>query len=84
MRDFTANEILNIREKHIDELIVNNTFEFETNSKDTDKDNIFRALVLNLTLSTNGQPFSLKIQIEGENEEKELNIINIKSMKYVC
>ena len=81
MRDFTANEILKLTEKHIDDLIISNTFEFETNSKDIDKEYKFNALVLNQTLEINGKPFALKIKIEGEKEEKNLNIIKIKSMK---
>lgn len=82
MRNYTANEILKLTEKQIDDLIIGNTFEFETNSKDIDKEYKFNALVLNQTLSMNGKPFDLKIIIEGEKEEKNLNIINIKSMKH--
>ena len=82
MRNYTANEILKLTEKQIDDLIIGNTFEFETNSKDIDKEYKFNALVLNQTLSMNGKPFDLKIIIEGEKEEKNLNIINIKSIKH--
>lgn len=84
MRNFTANEILKLTEKEIDELIINNTFEFETNSEVKDKKCKFRALVLEQTLAINVTPFDLQILIEGEINPIDLNVISIKSMKYVC
>lgn len=83
MRNFTNYEILNLNEKDIDDLILNNTFEFETNSKDSDKDFTFKALVLEQSLAMNRKPNDLKILISGEINSKDLNIINIKSMKYI-
>ena len=96
MRNFTANEILKLTEKEIDDLIINYTFEFETNSEietnsksETDlnledKKCKFTALVLDQTLADNTLPFDLQILINGKIETIDLSIINIKSMKYVC
>ena len=83
MKIFSKVEILKLNEKQIVDWIINKKFEFETNSKDSDKEKKFNAVVLDFTLAVNGMPYDLKIKINGENQEKELNLINIKSMKQI-
>lgn len=83
MRNFTNYEVLNLNERQIEDLIISNAFEFETNSKDSNKEVKFNALVLDQSLGMNGKPFDLQILIEGETKSKDLSIINIKSIKYI-
>lgn len=84
MRNFAKNEIIKLTEKQIDELIINNSYEFKTQSEDSDKSITFKALVVNQTLAENGKTADLTIIIENEKKLKDLNILNILSMKYVC
>jgi hypothetical protein len=84
MRDFTEYEIIKLNENDIDNLIIGNTFLFKTNSKDSDKEIEFKAKVIALNLSFEEEPFNFEIIIENEDEIKNLLIIGIKSMKYVC
>lgn len=84
MKCFTEYEIVNLKEEDIDNLIIGNTFIFRTNSKDFDKEQEFTAKVIALNLSSEGKPFDFNIVIENEIEEKNILIIGIKSMKYVC
>ena len=84
MRNFTTTEILKFTEKEIDDLFINNTFEFETYSKIGENKYKFKAIILDQTLAINTKPFDLQIIIIGETNIIDLNIINIKSMKYIC
>ncbi len=83
VRNYKYPEIVKITEKEFEINIKGNKFEFETHSKDYDKKSTFIATVNDLNLSYEGKPFSFKIKIENEQIEKELNILNIKQIKYV-
>lgn len=82
MRDFTEYEIIKLKETDIDNFIIGKTFLFRTNSKDSTKEQEFKAKVIELNLSSEGIPFDFDIIIE--NEVKNILIVGIKSMKYVC
>lgn len=84
MRDFTEYEIIKLKESDIDNFIIGNTFLFRTNSKDSNKEQEFKAKVIELNLSSEGKPFDFDIKIENEDEVKNILIVGIKSMKYVC
>ncbi|SNB10939.1 hypothetical protein KU06112801_2020005 [Flavobacterium psychrophilum] len=84
MKIYKQAEIVKLTEKQIDELIINNTYEFETQSKDSDKPKKFKALVVDQSLAEDRVTADLTIIIENEEKQKVLNILNILSMKYVC